>query len=182
MDDRLRWNERYCRHAPVFEPANLLVEHVGLLGGGRALDLACGTGGNTFFLAQQDYRVDAIDISEVALRIARAEAGRRGLSINWIQAAAEHLPLMGPAYDCIVVFRFLARSVMHDLPRLLRPGGFLFYESFNVRRLETHPEFNAAYLLRVGELPAWFGNLETIVAREYDDVSTFIGRKTRPDV
>lgn len=177
MNDRARWNERYRRREPFFEPADLLVEHVDLLTGSRALDLACGTGGNAFFLAQRGYRVDAIDISEVGLGIARAEGRRRGLAINWVQAAAEHLPLSGPAYDCIVVFRFLVRSVMDDLRRLLKPGGLLFYESFNVRRLETRPDFNPAYLLQVGELPAWFEDLETIMARDCSDVSSFIGRK-----
>lgn len=148
-----------------------------MLGGGRALDLACGTGGNAFFLARRGYRVDAVDISEVGLEIAQAEARRRGLSINWVQAAAEHLPLCGPAYDCIVVFRFLVRPVMYGLQRLLKPRGLLFYESFNIRRLETHPDFNPVYLVQMGEFPKWFEALETILASDSGDVSSFIGRR-----
>ncbi|RME45071.1 MAG: class I SAM-dependent methyltransferase [Chloroflexi bacterium] len=180
MDDRVRWNERYRRHKPFFEPARLLVEHAGLLRGGRALDLACGMGGNAFFLARHGYRVDAVEISEVALEIAQTEARRRGLAVNWVQARAEHLPLSAPAYDCIVVFRFLVRSVMDELQRLLKPGGILFYETFNLRRLDTHPDFNPDYLLKVGELSAWFEALEAITAGDRGDVSWFVGRKPRP--
>lgn len=176
-NDRLRWNERYRRQRPSFEPAGLLVEHAELLEGGRALDLACGTGGNSIFLAQRGFRVDAVDVSEVALRIGRAGTRQHGLSVNWIQTVATSLPLSGPAYDCIVVFRFLDRAVMHELPQLLKPGGLLFYESYNVRRLKAHPNFNPAYLLRLGELSAWFKGLETIVARDRGDVSSFIGRR-----
>lgn len=175
--DLLRWNERYSRRDPFFEPADLLVEHAHLLAGGRALDLACGTGGNAFFLAEHGYRVDGFDISNAGLRIAQTEARRRSLDVNWVQAAARHLPLAGPTYGCIVVFRFLIRPVMPKLKRLLKPGGVLFYESYNVRRLETHPEFNPAYLLTTGELSAWFEDLEPILDRERGDVSSFIGRK-----
>lgn len=177
MNDRLRWNERYRRREPFFEPADLLVEHANLLSGGRALDLACGTGGNALFLAQQGYRVDAIDLSEEGLQIAQDEARRRGLDANWIQASAKHLPLVDSTYDCVVVFRFLIRSVMDDLQRLLKPGGILFYETYNVHRLDRRPDFNPAYLLAEDELPAWFEKLETILARDRGDVSSFIGRR-----
>lgn len=178
MSDRLRWNERYRRREPFFEPADLLVEQVHRLAGdGRALDLACGTGGNAFFLAQQGYRVDAVDLSEVGLRMAQAEARRRGVSINWIQASARHLPLAGPAYDCIVVFRFLIRSVLPGLSCLLKPGGWLIYATYNVRRLHARPDFNPDYLLQIGELPTYFEDLELILAQERDDVSTFVGRR-----
>ncbi|MFQ5594853.1 MAG: class I SAM-dependent methyltransferase [Anaerolineae bacterium] len=176
-DDRRRWNERYRQRGLSFDPAGLLVEHADLLKGGRGLDLACGTGANAFFLAEHGYRVDAIDLSDVGLQIAQAEGRRRGVSVNWIQAAAASLPLPGPAYDCIVVFRFLDRAVMDELPRLLKPGGLLFYESYNIRRLKSHPDFNPAYLLEIGELPAWFKDLEIIMARDRRDVSSFIGRR-----
>ena len=176
-NDRLRWNERYRRRRSSFEPAGLLVEHAELLAGGRALALACGMGGNSIFLAQRGFRVDAVDVSEVALGIARAETRQRGLLVNWIQAAAASLPLSGPVYDCIVVFRFLDRAVMHELPQLLKPGGLLFYESYNIRRLGSRPDFNPAYLLNVGELPAWFRGLDVIIARDRGDVSSFIGQR-----
>lgn len=175
--DRHRWNERYRLRSPSFDPAGLVVKHADLLEGGRALDLACGAGANALFLAEHGYRVDAIDLSEVALGIAQTEGRRRGVSVNWIQAAAASLPLSGPAYDCIVVFRFLDRDVLRELPKLLNPGGLLFYESFNIRRLESRPDFNPAYLLNLGELEDWFAGLEIIVVRDRGDVSSFVGRR-----
>jgi tellurite methyltransferase len=175
--DRARWNRRYRERRVSIEPANLLVEHTDRLMGGRALDLACGTGANALFLAGLGYRVEAVDVSEVALRIAQAEARRRRVVVNWIQADARRLPLVRPSYDCVVVCRFLLRPVMPVVASLLRPGGYLFYESYNVRRLVRHPQFNRKYLLGVGELPTWFESLSTVVWREVGDVATFVGRK-----
>jgi 2-polyprenyl-3-methyl-5-hydroxy-6-metoxy-1,4-benzoquinol methylase len=42
-------------------------EHLLPPGGGRALDLACGLGGNAVFLARRGFEVDAVDISEVGI-------------------------------------------------------------------------------------------------------------------
>lgn len=185
--DRWRWNRRYRERQILLEPAGVLMERADLLQGGRALDLGCGTGGNALFLADRGYRVDAIDVSDVALRIAQAAARSWGAGsgasgpgtgvVNWIQADARRLPLAGPHYDCIVVFRFLLRSVMPVLLELLRPQGIVFYASYNMRRLNSHPDFNRDYLLDVGELRTWFGSLSTLLWREEGDMSTFIGRK-----
>lgn len=177
---RRRWNARYRSRTPHFEPASLLVEHAHLLTGGRALDVACGTGGNAFFLATRGYRVDAVDISEVGLALAQEEAQRRGLSrhVRFIQADAARLPLTPQRvrYDCIVVFRFLLRPLIPTLRCLLKPGGLIFYNTFNVRRLESHPEFAREFLLELGELPTWFPGFEVITAYEQGEVSAFVGR------
>lgn len=177
---RRRWNARYRRRIPDFEPARLLVEHAHLLTGGRALDVACGTGGNALFLAARGYRVEAVDISEVGLALARGEARRRGLirRVHFVQADAAHLPFTPQQvrYDCIVVFRFLLRPLIPTLRCFLKPGGLIFYSTFNVRRLESHPEFEREYLLELGELSTWFPGFEVITAYEQGEVSAFVGR------
>ena len=183
LEERLRWDNRYRTRKPRFDPSPLLVRYAELLTGGRALDLACGTGRNALFLARRGYCVDAVDISGVALTLARCEAERRGLlkRINFVQADAAHLPLAptGARYDCIVVFRFLLRSIVPQLRRWLRPGGLVFYSTFNVRRLESHPEINPAYLVEIGELPTMFPDFEVIVAYDEGEVSAFVGRSPR---
>lgn len=179
-DARVQWNARYRAWPPRFEPSPLLVQYADLLAGGRALDVACGTGRNALFLAEQGYYVDAIDISEVGLSLARVEARRRGLAqrIRFVQADVEYLPLT-PArvsYDCIVVFRFFLRSVIPVLRQCLKPGGLMVYSTFNVRRLQSHPDFNPAHLVGPGELPTWFPGFDVIAACNEGEISTFVGR------
>ena len=50
--------------------------------GGRVLCLAEGEGRNAVFLAQQGYRVTAIDLSEVGLNKARQLASDKGVKIS----------------------------------------------------------------------------------------------------
>lgn len=178
--ERMRWNRRYREWQAFVEPSSLLKERRDLLMGGRALDLACGTGGNALFLADLGYRVDAVDVSDVGLRLAQTAARRRRVDVNWIQADARRLPVTGSQYDCILAFRFLLRSVIPVLVDLLRPHGVLFYASYDVRRLNRRPDFNRSYLLEVGELRTRFESLSTVVWREVGDVSTFVGRKPGP--
>lgn len=50
------------------------------LGGTRALDLGCGEGADAIWLAEQGWRVVAVDVSGTALSRARAAAGSHGVA------------------------------------------------------------------------------------------------------
>src|SRR5215831_11125438 len=79
--DRVRWNARYESRRPVsFEPHPLAAAALSLrLPDGPVADLACGPSGSALLAAAAGRRVTAVDISEVALDLLAAEAGRRGL-------------------------------------------------------------------------------------------------------
>lgn len=97
---------------------------------GRALDLGCGEGGDALWLAGRGWSVTAVDISPTALARGRAEAARRGVSVDWQHAdLAEELPA-GP-YD-LVSAQFLQSPVTLPREQVLRraaeqvaPGGLL---------------------------------------------------------
>jgi tellurite methyltransferase len=170
VSDRERWNRRYAnRQGPThFEPSHLLVEHRhliaevardasnspdgGPLSGPRALDVACGFGGNSLYLASMDFQVDAVDISGVALARLQAEAKRRGLRLRLVQADLTRWWVPPVHYDLIVVTYYLNRDLMRPLSRGLRPGGLLFMETHNTRFLSERPDFDPAFLLHSGEL------------------------------
>jgi tellurite methyltransferase len=156
LSSRERWNRKYARgEGPAhFAPKEILTEHADLLSGGRALDVACGFGGNALFLAARGYRVDAVDVSEVALRQAQDEAQRRGLQarIQLVQADLDHWRVPVACYDLILVFYYLNRDLWPDLFAGLRPGGLLFQAHRNRRFLEERPGFDPDYLLQIGEL------------------------------
>lgn len=50
---------------------------------GRALDLGCGEGRNSIWLAEQGWDVTGVDFSSVAIDRARDIAERRGVSVRW---------------------------------------------------------------------------------------------------
>ncbi|WP_414938991.1 class I SAM-dependent methyltransferase [Amycolatopsis sp. cmx-11-51] len=62
----------------------LLVREVATLTPGTALDLGCGEGGDAIWLAQQGWRVTAVDISDTALERAAGHAASAGVDgIVW---------------------------------------------------------------------------------------------------
>jgi len=101
----------------------------------RALDLACGRGGNALFLARQGYDVDAMDISTNVLEKLFDFAAKNGLALHCIQhdVESEGLPASYYAeyYDVIVVSYFLYRPLFAEIVNALKPGGLLFYQTWS---------------------------------------------------
>jgi tellurite methyltransferase len=156
QSDRQRWNRKYAQgEGPAhFEPKDLLTEHAHLLTYGRALDVACGFGGNALYLAARGYDVDAVDVSEVALRQAWGEAEQRGLQgrVRLIQADLDRWWVPPAHYDLILIFYYLNRDLWAHLFAGLCPGGLLFQAHRNRLFLKHRPDFHPDYLLEVGEL------------------------------
>lgn len=183
--DRERWDRKYSAgEGPAhFRPKRLLMENRCLLSGGRALDVACGFGGNALYLASLGHQVDAVDASGVALTQARAEAARRGLTLNLVQADLRRWWVPPARYELIVVFFYLNRELMPQVAAGLRPGGLLFQANRNKRFLKVRPNFDPNYLLEPGELRllACDAGLEVISHADRtpgdDDVSHLIARR-----
>ena len=71
LEDKERWNEKYQDNKIPDEPVKLIRDHVHLATGKQALDLACGMGRHSKYLASLGFEVDALDISSVAIRSSR---------------------------------------------------------------------------------------------------------------
>lgn len=84
MDDRIKWNRKYrerLNEVKQPEPNLRLKALCSYLKGGKALDLACGLGGNSLFLAQQKFQVDALDISDVAVNYLKEQVKEKNIGI-----------------------------------------------------------------------------------------------------
>ena len=146
--DQEKWDARYAGQdaAEAFQPSELLVLAVervagpgGEVQGLAALDLACGGGRNSIYLAERGFQVDAVDVSAQGLALGRQRewlrsnlgegsgAPRPG-AIRWIQADLDAgSPVSGP-YDLVVMIRYLDLALLADAARMLRPGGLLVAE------------------------------------------------------
>ena len=60
--------------------------------GGKALDICCGAGTNTVYLAQKGYVTTGIDISSTALRIAKEKALQANVDLGLVKASFTDLP------------------------------------------------------------------------------------------
>lgn len=160
--DRLRWEERY-RSGPrpwdtgVTPPEVDTFWHSGLLpSDGLALDLGCGTGTNSVWLARQGLTVIGVDLALTALQKARARvaASDVGGCVHLLQADVCRLPFAELRASYI-----LDIGCLHGLPMELRPayaagvkanlapGGYYHLYTFD-RDPATHPGDGVRGLLR----------------------------------
>ena len=172
--DRDRWDAKYAGKpvTAVTPPDDWLRQHAAPLAAGTALDLACGLGHNAIWLAQQGWRVDAVDISPVGLSLAASLAERVGCrAVSWIAADLDTFVPREAGYDLITVFRFLDRLRLPQvIEAALRPGGMLIYETFSRRQMsrsDNHLKCDQ-FTLGPGELPALFPQLTVVATEEID--------------
>jgi SAM-dependent methyltransferase len=155
--DRIKWDERYRAgaYADREHPSALLAEWEARLPRGRALDVACGAGRNSLFLAATGRRVDAVDISAVALDRAKETARARGLQIRWIEADLDDDPaasLPREQYDLIVLIRYVNAKLLGPLLERLAENGVLLCEQHVESNEDVVGPRTPAFRLRRNEL------------------------------
>jgi len=137
------WNRRYAGAELVWtaRPNRFLVAEVAGLQPGRVLDLACGEGRNAVWLAEQGWAATGVDFSDVALDKARALAGARGVSVEWVHADLLDYRPAAAAYDLVLLFYLQLPA--HERRRVLRAaadgvaaGGTLLLVAHDSRNLE----------------------------------------------
>lgn len=137
---------------------------------GPILDLASGRGRHGIAAAEAGDRVIAIDRNPDSLAGLQSLARARGLALECVRADIENpaeIPLKPNSCGAILVFCFLYRPLAPKIEELLRPGGFLLYETFTLAQLEfgSGPR-NPAHLLAAGELRTLFPGLRVASFRE----------------
>lgn len=164
-DDAVKWNERYRHNAePSYQrPREFLLEQAAHLPvAGRALDVAMGLGANAGFLIARGLDVIGVDVSEVAVRQAKA----RYPALMAAVIDLDRFSWPDRAFDVILNFYFLSRPLYRQYRHLLRPGGVLIFESLLKETVIYRPDFNPDYLLAPGELRELCAGLEILVYRE----------------
>lgn len=174
---RQKWNRNYHKASDEQpRPCTVLNDYHYLLPPtGRALDIACGLGGNALFLATTGLTTTAIDISEVGINKLQMHAGDSKLDIETIVASAteeyfrSNHKLHG-CFDVIAVANYFDRNLFNVIPDLLAPGGLLFYQTFvqDKSDLASGPS-NPNFLLEPNELLVL---AESLVCRVFLDLGT----------
>ncbi len=119
------------------------IEGPGGLPPGRALDLGCGTGTNSLYLARHGWQVVGVDFAAQAIRIARRKARQAGVTAEFHVADVARLDLLAiqPPFDlaldigCFHSLTADARAHYLDgLRCLLRPGARWMLYAFGPRQ------------------------------------------------
>jgi tellurite methyltransferase len=154
-------------HFNDLEPAQFLVENIELLPKGRALDVAMGGGRNAIYLAKMGFEVEGVDISAEAVRSALESARRVSVTIRAQIADLEgDYCVKKDAYDVIVCFDYLQRSLIPQIKDGVRKGGMVVYETFIIDQARFGKPTNPDYLLKYNELLDMFRDFRCLRYRE----------------
>ncbi len=159
--------------ARLWSPSAFLEKVRSRLPRGRALDLACGSGRASVFLAQSGWTTQGWDVDPSAIGLARGFAARAGVAVAFQQVDLEHgeLPQRDAAFDVIVVVRYLHRELFPWIERALTLGGALVYETFRQGQERFGHPRRARHLLEPGELARAFPSLEVELHEETPDTA-----------
>ncbi len=133
---------------------------------GRALELACGLGGNALFLAKQGLRTDAWDISPIAVEKLQQAATQQNLPLSATQKDLTALDSITEQYDVIVVSHYLDRPFCKKIISMLKPEGLLFYQTFTAEKVSAGGPSNPNFVLAKNELLELFSELVVLAYRE----------------
>lgn len=167
-DLQAKWDARYAEgRVEDSAPCGVLVEYAHLLPrAGRALDLACGLGGNALWLARRGLDTTAWDLSPVAIGKLAGCAQLQALPLTAEVRDALKQPPPARSFDVIVVSRFLDRALMPALIAALRDGGLLCYQTFTRETPNANGPACAAFRLAPNELLRFADGLRILVYRE----------------
>lgn len=128
-DMRSLWDARYEAKGALWgaEPNQYLVEIAQTLDPGTALDLGCGQGRNSLWLASRGFEVTGLDLSPVAIEQATAVAAELELNVSFESVDLTTWDPSDRVWD-LVVLTYLhlsnkRRPVVHDAARRAVAAG-----------------------------------------------------------
>ena len=173
IQDKERWNKRHVEKPMRHNVEPLIEKYISEAEVGEALDIACGIGRNTHYMAEKGFLVDAIDISDYALSQVKNMA-----TIKKFEVDLDTHNLEINKYDLIVNINFLSRRLIPQIKEALRSGGVIIYETFIIAHGEFTQPVNPEFLLRKNELLHAFIGLDIIYYEERDETN-LRGENTR---
>lgn len=178
--DRNRWDATYASRNPAAPldpgPPAAFVGHEAVFPvAGTALDLACGRGLGSLWLARRGLDVWGVDVSAVAIDQAVTLAADHGMTdrCRFEVVDLDHGLPAGPPVDVIFCHRFRDRRLDGAIVERLTAGGLLAICALS--------EVGAApgrFRATPGELPAAFAALEVIAAGEGDGEAWLLARRS----
>lgn len=132
----LAWDKEYS-HLKWGGPASVRGTQAYLLPESRVLDAGSGNGRYLGELARYYCNAVGADISLIALKSSRALIARSGRFAEHLGAGIHELPFKAQSFDGILCYGVLQHlftdereSAVKEFMRVLRKGGFVFFEAF----------------------------------------------------
>ena len=175
LKDKQKWDTKYIKKSQLLKPRKPsinLVNHLDKCIGKRALDLGCGAGRNTIYLAQNGFSVDALDIAQIALDTLHVELEKQDLleKVNIKLTDLDKFEVQENTYDLALMCNFLDRKLIEKVKQTLSKDGIFIVETYMIDENNEKKDSNQDYLLKENELQQIFKNgYEILFYDEYDN-------------
>jgi SAM-dependent methyltransferase len=178
--DRSHWDLRHAQQGmaptgePIPPPAFAAFERL-FPTAGLALELACGRGRTALWLASRGMQVHGVDVSPVAIDLARELLAQSGLAerCRFDILDLDHGLPEGPPADLIVCHLFRDARLDRALVERLAPTGLLA-----IAVLSEVGAGPGRFRARPGELRDAFAELELLAEGEAQGVAWLLGRRS----
>jgi 2-polyprenyl-3-methyl-5-hydroxy-6-metoxy-1,4-benzoquinol methylase len=168
MTNHNRWQSRYKNRKTTPKVNETLKKYASFAPGRYALDIACGLGQNSWWLAEQGFRVDAVDFASNALKKIPPHP-----NIYKIESDIKDFDMGCERYDLIVCFNFFDPEIFERIKRALKKGGVVIYETYTYRKREI----NLSYTLAPNELIRNFLDFEICYYELVGDKAALVAKK-----
>lgn len=126
--DYKEWDQIYRKYPleslgwELGKPRPILVEFVekGLVRKGKTLDICCGAGTNTVYLAEKGFEVTGIDISPKAIEYAKEKAEQAHAKISFMVQDFLGLPFSDAEFDFVFDMGCFHHVEIEDRPKYIR--------------------------------------------------------------
>lgn len=141
---RKRWNDVFRAATPSFntKPNAFLTRCLDRIPcKGRAIDIAMGEGRNAVYMALRGFDTTGIDISDVALDLAKKNAAKAGVKLQTILADVFTHDYGKEQWDLVGIIYFNpARPILEKFKTAVKPGGYVIVEGFGRRKKGGPPD------------------------------------------
>lgn len=154
---------------------------------GKGLDIGCGAGRDSVFLAKHGWQMTGIDRNPEALQRLDILAASQNTQVEHCLLDTEtgkdpFVQFDDQSFDLICVVRYLHRPLFPYIKRLLKPKGYIVYQTFMQGCEAFGSPKNPNFLLKPNELADIFDHYQIIVDEviQLDDgrpMSMFIAQK-----
>ena len=149
--DKEKWDSKHLTAPIPDRPIELITNYAKFSEGKQALDIACGMGRHSKYLASEGFEVDALDISSTAIESLQSLEHIRAKEVDFDTYILEE-----NKYDLIVCTYFLQRSLFPQIEKALKEGGIFIYETYLYHPDNDKIPSNRTFLLKEGELELTF--------------------------
>jgi ubiquinone/menaquinone biosynthesis C-methylase UbiE len=183
------WDERYKNEQFIWDkgPSKCTessVEYLKSKGIKKVLDVPCGYGRDSIYLAKNGFEVVGVDRSNEALKLATDWAKNEGLSVNFLEGDISNLEFPDEHFDAIISNRYLhlvhddeqQKKVAQEMHRVVKDDGLLVLATRSIQDPDCSQDNHVkekVYELKnrpghfirfntLGELKKLFGHFEEI--------------------